>query len=304
MSGLPDNLYPEFLVTLLISLTVLLFQIRTHSEKIQELDNVNLNISYLITNNAQKTHIDEIHGKVSGLSDVIKISEQFPSLYTAFLKNRERVHSIRYLNELTKELVNSSSLLIDKIASHPEGTDIIVNNEYQRILYLRNMFKIKSTKKIIALTYDYADYFNSFWSGLQLDQFVEVNLEAARHATIERYFVFSRNRDIKDKTKKELLINIFRDFDKVERIKTYLIWQEDLISLFPDFWKRSFLLIDDYITSEVKYEIDNESKLPGYISFGNNETINKLKTKIERLESIRKEELTLNEINTIWNTGN
>lgn len=281
VSILSPEVYPELLIYILTSISILFWQILHELKPIHHLANIGAHIRLV--------------------QPILAIANNFSSLYNSYNKNLPTIQNTKYLNDLTTEIVNVSSSLIDKIASHPQGSVVQVNNEYQRIIYLRNLFKLKNTAKIIALTYDYNNYFMNFWSGLQLDQFVDVNLDAAKHASIERYFIFSKSKNNHKKEKKELLIDIFKDFEAYPQINTFLIWEEDLKKVAPSFQKRSFLLIDNFISSEVKYTVGND-ELPGYISFGNTDKIKLINKKIAVLESIRKEELTLQEIDTIWNT--
>jgi hypothetical protein len=64
----------------------------------------------------------------------------------------------------------------------------------------------------------------------------------------------------------------------LKNVETHVIWEDKLLAMHPDFPKRSFLLIDNHVTSEIK-----QGDFNGYFAFGNRESIERLKTRFEKL---------------------
>ncbi|MGF7215696.1 hypothetical protein GGR92_001836 [Spirosoma lacussanchae] len=204
-------------------------------------------------------------------------------LFDTLKKNEGKIKSNQYLESLQENIIDEARQQIDGIGTITPHHPLTVNNEFQRIQYIRHLFKNNQCKEIIAVTYDINNYFLNFWGGQNYDEFIKVNKFAAKRATIKRYFIVNKVEFEDPRNEKRLLYNqILSGLSNTKKITHKLIYEEDLLRLAPDFPKRSFLLIDNFITSEIKYGSER-----GYLAFGEQESIVQLKNRHRKLTEIR-----------------
>jgi hypothetical protein len=194
-------------------------------------------------------------------------------------------HALRRFERIVQEALSQAEVQM----GNPERVNTNQDEDY-RLFLLHEAVK-NSKDYIWAVTFDEAGYFDRFWISRFGDGYIRSNFDATRRGvTIKRIFVVQREvLTGKNADKARLFSALIKKLRRGgENMHVYVIAFDDLPGSIQSS-TRSFLVADDYITSE-SIGLENGIPVGGYVAYGERDrSLDELKRRFEYLEHIARE---------------